>query len=175
MPDAAALLLASVRAMLARDLAALGREVAAYPDDAAPWRQLPGLGNCGGTLVLHLAGNLRHFVGARLGGSGYVRDREAEFRERDLPRHELAARVAAAAREVDAALAALPPSRLLEPFPDALAGVRVVTGDLLVHLATHLTYHLGQVDSHRRLAGGDSAPVGALAIPALATATPATA
>src|SRR6187551_3396600 len=68
-----------IRAVLRRDLATLRRELDLYADDAGPWREVPGLANCGGTLALHLAGNLRHFVGARLGTSGYVRDRTAEF------------------------------------------------------------------------------------------------
>ncbi len=68
-------------AILARDLAALRREIEAYPDDALPWREVPGLTNPGGTLALHVAGNLQHYVGHVLGGSGYVRDRPAEFAE----------------------------------------------------------------------------------------------
>ncbi|MCU0621775.1 MAG: DUF664 domain-containing protein [Gemmatimonadales bacterium] len=163
-------LLASVRAIVARDLAALRREVEAYGDDDGPWRALPGLANGGGTLVLHLCGNLRHFIGARLGGSGYVRDREAEFRDRDLPRVALLERIDTAAREVDAALAALDPARVGAPFPDAVGGVRLATGDFLVHLATHLTYHLGQADAHRRVVTGSAAAVGALALPSLASA-----
>jgi hypothetical protein len=161
-----------VRAILRRDLGTLRRELDLYADDAGPWRKVPGLANSGGTLALHLAGNLRHFVGARLGGSGYVRDRAAEFAERDVPRAKLIAQVDAAMHEADAALAALDPRRLLEEFPDPVAGVRLTTGDLLLHLLVHLTYHLGQLNAHRRVVSGDASSVGALAIPALATARP---
>ena len=68
--------------VLDRDLAQLRGEVEAYPDDASLWRLHPGIfnsGGGGGGLVLHLTGNLLHFIGAVLGGSGYVRDRDAEF------------------------------------------------------------------------------------------------
>ena len=41
------------------------------------------------------------------------------------------------------------------------------TGRFLVHLATHLAYHLGQVDFHRRLSSGNGASVGALGLTAL--------
>lgn len=175
-PEPAALdLLPWARAILRRDLGTLRRELDLYADDAQPWQPVPGLSNSGGTLALHLTGNLRHFIGARLGGGGYVRDRDAEFSVRDVPRAKLIAGVDAAAQEVDAALAALPPARLAEPFPDAVAGVRVVTGDLLLHLLVHLTYHLGQLNAHRRVVTGDPVSVGTLAIPSLASATPANA
>jgi hypothetical protein len=88
--------------VLVRDLRTLAAELDAYPDDASVWACPPGIPNSAGTLVLHLAGNLRHFVGARLGGTGYVRDRDAEFAARGLPRAELRALVDAAAVEVGA-------------------------------------------------------------------------
>jgi uncharacterized damage-inducible protein DinB len=162
-----------VRAILRRDLGTLRRELDLYSDDAGPWREVPGLANSGGTLALHLAGNLRHFVGAKLGASDYVRDRAAEFADRDVPRAKLIALVDAATHEVDAALAALDARRLMEEFPDAVAGVRVTTGDLLLHLVAHFTYHLGQLNAHRRVVSGDAVSVGTLSVPALATAHPA--
>ena len=75
-----------LRAVMVRDLRAVMREVSAYATDEDPWREVPGMANCGGTLALHLAGNIRHYVGAVLGGSGYVRDRDGEFLRRDVPR-----------------------------------------------------------------------------------------
>jgi hypothetical protein len=100
--------------VLVRDLRTLAAELDAYPDDASVWACPPGIHNSAGTLVLHLAGNLRHFVGARLGGTGYVRDRAAEFAARGLSRAELRALVDAAAVEVGAALAGVDPRRLDE-------------------------------------------------------------
>jgi uncharacterized damage-inducible protein DinB len=171
--DHGAALVRSVRALLARDLAALARELAAYPDDAGPWRAVPGLPNAAGTLALHCAGNVRHFVGARLGASGYVRDRAAEFARRDVPRAELAALLDAAIAESGAALDALDPARLAEPYPDVVGGVRVQVGDVLVHLVSHLAYHLGQVDAHRRVVTGDAGGIDAVSFKSLATAEPA--
>jgi hypothetical protein len=37
------------------------------------------------------------------------------------------------------------------------------TDDYLVHLATHLAYHLGQLDYHRRVVTGDPRSIGAVA------------
>ena len=86
-------MLNELRTILLRDLEGLRREIALYPDDYAPWRMLPGLPNSGGSLALHLTGNLSHYVGAQLGGTGYVRNRDAEFGSGGLTRAELDAEV----------------------------------------------------------------------------------
>ena len=163
--------LAYATAVLARDLEALKREIEAYPDDASIWAVPEGVQNSAGTLTLHLAGNLRHFIGTRLGGTNYVRDRAAEFGRRDVPAGELAAEVDQAIADVRAVLERLGPERLTEPFPDAVGGVRVTTGDFLVHLLAHTGYHLGQVDYHRRITTGSGTTIGAMAVPELASAT----
>jgi hypothetical protein len=146
-----------VKAIMLRDLASLRRELEAYPDDASLWRVLPGTANPGGNLALHLAGNLQHFLGARLAGSGYVRDREREFTARNLSRAQVLAEVDAAARAVEAGLGALAPADLERDFPELLGGRRLRTGEFMVSLCAHLGYHLGQVDYHRRaLSAGPS-------------------
>ncbi len=150
-----------------RDLSTLRRELDLYPDDASIWRSVPGLPNSGGTLILHVAGSLRHFVGAVLGGSGYVRDRDAEFAARNVPRERLAAVIESASEEVGAALAGLDPTRLAEPFPVPVGGVVLPTETFLLHMATHVAFHLGQVDGHRRVVSRNAAAAGALSIPAL--------
>jgi len=155
----------TIRQLLVRDLDTLERELAAYPDDAAVWREAPGVTNVGGTLALHLCGNLRHFVGAVLGGTGYERDRPAEFARRDVPRDVILAEVRAARADVAAALNALDPARLDAPYPLAFGENRLPTGLFLAHLATHLAFHLGQIDYHRRLTTGDATSVGVVAIP----------
>jgi len=157
----------ALRRVLLRELRTIQAELDAYPDDASVWRCPPGIENSAGTLTLHLVGNLRHFVGARLGGTAYVRDRDEEFSARDLSRHELRARIAAAMTEVDAALATLDPAVLTAEFPDPVGGVRLATGQFLLHLTAHCGYHLGQLDYHRRIVTGQSRGVGAVAPAAL--------
>jgi uncharacterized damage-inducible protein DinB len=142
----------AIREILLRELATLGREVEAYPSDEAVWREAPGISNPAGTLVLHLVGNLRHFVGALLGGTGYVRDRDAEFATRGTPRAELLRMLEEAKRDVGATLEKLDDRVLSEPFPAMLGDqVQRSTGFFLVHLTQHFTYHLGQVNYHRRI------------------------
>jgi hypothetical protein len=155
---------------IVRDLKALGREVEAYPDDASLWKMPPGIANSGGTLALHLCGNVQHFFGAVLGGSGYVRDRAAEFSRRDVPRAEIAAQVQAAVVAAERGLAKADDAVMARDYPEQIAGHSFVTGEWLVHLVAHLGYHLGQVDYHRRLVTGNGETVRVMAAPELRTA-----
>ena len=159
-----------VAGILARDLKALRREVEAYADERDLWRTAPGVANPGGNLALHCAGNLQHFIGSVLGGSGYVRNRDAEFGQRQVPRTELLADIDAAIAAVRRGLERVTPQQWEAQYPLAVGGVTLTTGDLMVHLAVHLGYHLGQVDYHRRLVTGDGTTVGAMLPTDLSTA-----
>ena len=161
-PPPPPILIPAVRAIFERDLNALRREVEAYSSDQQVWQIVPGLTNSAGTLVVHLAGNLQHYLGARLAGTGYVRDRDAEFSRRDVPRVMLISEIEAARESMRAGLAALSEAQLAEEYPEVIAGARLTTGVYLVHLMTHLTYHLGQVDYHRRVVTGANAAVRAV-------------
>ncbi|HKU62023.1 MAG TPA: DUF664 domain-containing protein [Gemmatimonadales bacterium] len=165
------MLLVYVAGILDRDLRALAREVTAYADERDLWRTAPGVPNSAGTLALHLAGNIQHFFGAVLGGSGYVRDRPMEFAERAVPRAEMLARIEAARAAVRAAEAA--EVDLSADYPELVGEKHIVTADYLLHLCTHFTFHLGQLDYHRRFVTGDAAGVGAVRPAELGSARPA--
>lgn len=139
--------------ILDRDLGRLAEQIETYPDDPAVWRSGGSIKNSAGTLALHLVGNLEHFVGAVLGGTEYVRDREAEFGARDLPRGEILERIDQCRAVVAETLAALPDEAMAEAYPGetppTLEGVS--THLFLLHLTAHLAWHLGQIDYHRRL------------------------
>jgi uncharacterized damage-inducible protein DinB len=147
---------------LRRELRSLRLELEAYPDEELLWALPPGLPNSAGTLALHLAGNLRHFVGAVLGGDGYLRNRDEEFAARDVPRAVLLEQLSRAEAAVEATLPLLGEERMAQPFPEPIRDQSLQTGELLVQLAVHLSYHLGQVSYHRRLVTGDARGVGAL-------------
>ncbi len=153
--------------LIDRDLTAMQQEVAAYPTDDAMWVIPPGIANCGGTLALHVAGNLRHFIGAMLGGTGFVRDRSFEFSATGLTREYVMGELADAQAQVMRTLRALDPARLDDEFPQLIHETRLPTRMFLLHLATHLSYHLGQVDYHRRLTTGLGTTVASINIPAL--------
>ena len=164
---------ADLAAQLDRDLRGLGRQLEASPDERLIWQSVPGLPNTAGTLALHLAGNLQHYIGARWAGTGYVRDRPAEFARRDVPRTELLAEIGRARAAVAAGLAAVRVEELDAPYPELVAGCQIRTGDLLVHAAAHLAYHLGQLDAHRRVVTASEGGVGMLRPDELGSARPA--
>jgi hypothetical protein len=166
-------LAAGVAGILDRDFRTLRRELEAYPDERQIWQPVPGLPNTAGTLALHLAGNLQHYIGGRYGGTGYVRDREAEFARRDVSRSELVAEIERARAAVAAALPRVAADALEQDYPELIAESRIRTDEYLVHLCAHFAYHLGQLDSHRRIVTGQAAGVGALRPVELASARPA--
>jgi hypothetical protein len=135
-----------------RDLDALAGQIGSYPDDESVWRVGGTIKNAAGTLALHVAGNLGHFIGAALGGTGYVRDRDAEFSTRGLSRAELLGRIARCQESVLSTLSGLTDEEVRASYPGEepphLEGAS--THFFLVYLASHLAWHLGQVDYHRR-------------------------
>ena len=151
-----------VAGVLTRDLRALRREIQAYPDEHDLWRAAPGITNTGGNLALHLAGNLQHFIGRVLGHTDYVRNRDAEFSRRDVPRGELLDEIDRAIAAVATGLALLADKDLTVDFPEPIGKHRLSTTDALLQLMAHCAYHLGQVDYHRRLVTGQTTTVGAM-------------
>jgi len=157
-------LLSALSTTILRELGAIKRELQAYPDDASVWTPIPGITNTGGTLALHVAGNLQHYFGAVLGKDGYRRDRDAEFARRDVPRAQLIDGIDRAMRAVDRTLRGLDDAILEQPYPEPIAKRTVKTSTFLVHLAVHLAYHMGQIDYHRRAATGNGATVDAVSV-----------
>jgi uncharacterized damage-inducible protein DinB len=138
-------------ALFKRDLEKLVLELEAYESEAKIWVRVGEIKNPAGNLVLHLHGNLNHFVGKILGKLEFVRDREAEFSRTDLPRAELIAMVQATIAMLEAVLPALSPEDLEQPYPLEVLGYPMTSGYFLIHLYGHLNWHLGQVNYHRRL------------------------
>ena len=137
--------------IVSRELARLSDEIRDLPGDEALWVTRGGQLNPPGTLAIHLVGNLMHFVGAHLGGTGYVRDRPAEFDERKLSRDEVLARIFSCRDTVVPILEGLSDAQLAAPYPgDAPVSMRgVTTQEYLVHIVWHLGWHLGQLYYHR--------------------------
>ena len=150
--------------VITRELKALRREIESYPTDADLWEIPAGIANPGGNLALHLAGNLQYFVGNVLGNNGYVRNRDAEFADRDVPRAELLAEIDNAIAAVELGMGKISEADLSKPYPEKVGGVNSTTGAFLAHFATHLAYHLGQVDYHRRMLTGEGKTVKAMAL-----------
>jgi uncharacterized damage-inducible protein DinB len=134
-----------------RDLDKLKIEIGQYASDEQLWTVSDGITNSGGNLALHLVGNLKHFIGAVLGKSGYVRDRDAEFASKDISKDELLTAIDETSEAVTSTLERLTPEDLTAVYPIDVFGHPMTTEAFLVHLITHLNYHLGQINYHRRL------------------------
>ena len=141
----------NVMAILERDLGKLKEEIRQYRNEQELWKVAPGTSNSGGNLALHLCGNLRHFIGAVLGRSGYIRDRDREFTDKDLSTGTLISIIEATMHEVIPALKNMNPGQLQEDFPKEIGGIRRDTAYVLLHLLGHFGYHLGQINYHRRI------------------------
>lgn len=155
--------------LLVRDLDTLIREVQLCPDDESLWRVPAGVSNACGTLALHCAGNLQHYVGRVLGGTQYVRDRAREFSQRSGTRADLVAELQRAREVVRDTLATLPDPALDAAFPEPVAGVTLPTRLFLLHLAVHLGFHVGQADYLRRIAHADARTADTVSVRALAS------
>lgn len=134
-----------------RDLQKLITEINLYKDEDNLWLTKEGISNSAGNLCLHLVGNLNHFIGATLGNTGYVRYRDDEFTLKNILRQDLIINIENCILIVKNTLTKLPEEEMEKDFPLEVFGRIVKTDFMLVHLTTHLTYHLGQINYHRRL------------------------
>lgn len=146
--------LASFQKLFLRDLDSLAAEISQYPTEESLWLLQGDIKNTAGNLCLHLCGNLQHFIGAVLGQSGYVRNREAEFADKNIPKEKLLAEIEATKKAITNTLSKLDSSKLEEEYPIQVFGESMTTEYFLIHLAGHLNYHKGQINYHRRILAG---------------------
>ncbi len=134
-----------------KDLEKLKEEISLYRDEQNLWKTEDGISNSAGNLCLHLVGNLKHFIGATMGKTGYVRNRDLEFSQKNIPQKELLQMVTETIEAVDRTLSNVKDDELKEEYPLLVLKEKTSTGYFLFHLAAHLGYHLGQINYHRRL------------------------
>lgn len=138
-------------AIFERDLHKLANEINLYKNEANLWIIKPQISNSAGNLCLHLMGNLNYFAGQVLGSTAYVRQRDQEFILKNVPRSQLIDSIEASIKMVSNTLTNLADDDFDKNFPVERHGVIVKTDFMLLHLLTHLNYHLGQINYHRRL------------------------
>lgn len=144
-------MLETIRFIFERDLQKLTAEIQLYQKEDNLWRVEKNISNSAGNLVLHLIGNLNTYIGKEIGKSNYIRNRELEFTQKNVPREELLENVKHTRTVVKSSLLTLSNVDLNKEFPALVFSEKTSTGFFLVHLATHLNYHLGQINYHRRL------------------------
>jgi len=141
----------SIQTILDRDLKRLEEEISLYPSEETLWTIAGTIKNPAGNLCLHLCGNLQHYIGAVLGGSDYKRNRDREFAVRNISRDTLISEIQKTRVAVRSALEKLDPNILDDTYPEQVFSYSMTTSYFLIHLASHLGYHLGQINYLRRL------------------------
>ncbi|AUC81709.1 DinB family protein [Lacinutrix sp. Bg11-31] len=134
-----------------RDLNALILEIEAYVDEDNLWIVDGSIKNSTGNLCLHLVGNLNTFIGASLGNTGYIRQRDLEFLLKNVPKTELIKQVEDTILVVENTLRTLAETDLQKEYKRRVFEDTMTTEYFLIHLTMHLSYHLGQINYHRRL------------------------
>jgi len=141
----------SLKTLFDRDLDRLKNELSSYKEESNLWLIKKNITNSAGNLTLHIIGNLNHFIGSVLGGNGYVRDRDKEFSQKDVPLSRLLTDIDEVKTTIYNTLQGISEEELLENFPINVFGYEMTKLFFLIHLHSHLSYHLGQIDYHRRL------------------------
>lgn len=121
------------------------RHVRALPRDKVWVKPFP-FGNSVGHLTLHLTGNLSHYVGATIAGTGYVRNRSFEFTDpAQHPPEAILKRFHEAVDMVVRSIESLDDDSLQVPIqqPDQHP-IHTQFGLLLV-CAAHMNNHVGQM------------------------------
>ena len=141
----------TLKMIFERDLNKLKNEIELYKYEKNLWKVEKQIGNSAGNLCLHLIGNLNAYIGAEIGKTNYVRNRPIEFTLKDISKAELIDNIEKTKSVIAAALDNLTDEQLEDEYPILVFESKTSTGYFLIHLATHLAYHLGQINYHRRL------------------------
>jgi uncharacterized damage-inducible protein DinB len=134
-----------------RDLQKVKHELMCYQNESLIWKKAPGIANSAGNLTLHIIGNLNHYIGSVMGETGYVRDREKEFSDQDVPREELIQLLDEVNHTIADTILQFPEDWFSRSYPGGALKEPMTYEYYMFHLVSHLNYHLGQINYHRRL------------------------
>lgn len=134
-----------------RDLDKLKLEIESFNMEENIWKTEGNIKNSSGNLCLHLIGNLNTYIGKNLGGTNYLRDREAEFTSKDIPKQKLIMDIDDLKNVLEDTFSKLKKEDLERLYPENTLGYEMTTNFFLIHLAVHLGYHLGQINYLRRV------------------------
>jgi uncharacterized damage-inducible protein DinB len=141
----------TLKKIFRRDLEKLKQEISLYHDEKNLWVIDKNIANSAGNLCLHLVGNLNTYIGAEIGKSGYIRDRDLEFSQKNVLQQQFIKMVDDTITVVEYGLNKLNEDDLEKEYSLLVFKEKTSTGFFLIHLAVHLDYHLGQINYHRRL------------------------
>ena len=134
-----------------RDIQKFYNEIELYKDESKLWGILDGTSNSGGNLALHLVGNLNTYFGKNLSNTDYVRNREAEFANKNIPKEKLLKSIEEVGQIVMEVLENISDEQMKDIYPENVLGYEMTSEYFLIHLHGHLAYHTGQINYHRRI------------------------
>lgn len=146
-------MISTIISLFERDLNKLAEEINLYKTEDDLWKIKEGISNSGGNLALHLVGSLNHFIGATLGNTGYIRERDNEFSLKNIPRSQIIQDIKNTIEVIKNTLSLLKEEDLEKDFPVAVGNKTYSMSYTLLFFLSHVSYHLGQVNYHRRLIG----------------------
>ncbi len=135
------------------DLKKVIEEIKLYENEEDIWKLSDGITNSGGNLALHLIGNIKHFFGANLGETGYERERDLEFADKNVSREKIITGLEESIEVLKDSLVGLSDEDLQKDYPEEIFGGTHKTIAIAIYMLSHLNYHLGQINYHRRLVG----------------------
>jgi hypothetical protein len=145
------MIIETLKTLYTRDLNKLKSEIESYKSEESLWRFEKSISNSAGNLCLHIIGNLNAYIGVGLAKTAYVRQRDLEFSLKNIPKAELIQRIEETIEMLEKGLKNLSPKQLKDDFPVIIWEKPTQMEYTLVHLTTHLNWHLGQINYHRRL------------------------
>ncbi len=141
----------ALKELFERDLNRLKIDIDSYNNYDVMWKTTADVKNSAGNLCVHIVGNLNHYIGAGICENGYVRQRDYEFSCEFMGKRELIQKIDDTLKVVHQGFDLLTEQRLKEDFPIQIWRTKTGMTYTLMHIHSHLNYHLGQINYHRRL------------------------
>ncbi|HMS64932.1 MAG TPA: DUF1572 family protein [Ignavibacteria bacterium] len=132
-------------------LDALIKEVSLYKNEENIWKLSGSISNTAGNLCLHICGNLNHFYGAVLLKNGYARERDMEFSKKNVSTAELIKCVEETKSMIEEFFDSVTAEDINKIYPEDKFGENATYGFIFSRLVSHLSYHVGQINYHRRI------------------------
>jgi uncharacterized damage-inducible protein DinB len=109
------------------------------------WTRPYPYGNSIGNLILHLTGNLNYYIGAQIGGTGYIRQRPLEFSSTGKPKDDVLREFDEVIEIVIATIGKQSDEDWAAPFYGELESESKTRFSAFLACAGHAYHHVGQI------------------------------